>query len=167
MKLGGLAMAFCNFPSFLAEPRAPSEQLADEWGPYIETCIEAFGAERCMFESNFPVDMGSCSYATLWNAFKRIAKGGSADGEGGAVLRDGDAGLPAGAGGAGHSVKADHALQVVEEGLRPVGQDTRLEHQRHAVEGAGVGRRIAFHDDLAGVKDGNLVKAMDRPGPGA
>lgn len=79
VKLGGLAMAFCNFPSFLAEPRAPSTQLALEWGPYIETCIEAFGAERCMFESNFPVDMGSCSYATLWNAFKHIAKGASAN----------------------------------------------------------------------------------------
>ena len=78
VKLGGLAMAFCNFPSFLAEPRAPSEQLAAEWGPYIETCIEAFGPERCMFESNFPVDMGACSYATLWNAFKRIAAGYSA-----------------------------------------------------------------------------------------
>jgi predicted TIM-barrel fold metal-dependent hydrolase len=77
VKLGGLAMAFCNFPSFLAEPRAPSEQLAKEWGPYIETCIEAFGPDRCMFESNFPVDMGSCSYATLWNAFKRIAAGAS------------------------------------------------------------------------------------------
>jgi predicted TIM-barrel fold metal-dependent hydrolase len=77
VKLGGLAMAFCNFPSFLAEPRAPSQQLADEWRPYIETCIEAFGAERCMFESNFPVDMGSCSYATLWNAFKRLAAGAS------------------------------------------------------------------------------------------
>ena len=73
VKLGGLAMAFCNFPSFLAEPRAPSEQLAREWKPYIETCIEAFGADRCMFESNFPVDMGACTYAVLWNAFKRIA----------------------------------------------------------------------------------------------
>ena len=78
VKLGGLAMAFCNFPSFLAEPRAPSTQLAQEWAPYIETCIEAFGPTRCMFESNFPVDMGSCSYATLWNAFKHIAKGASA-----------------------------------------------------------------------------------------
>ena len=77
VKLGGLAMAFCNFPSFLAEPRAPSEQLAAEWKPYIETCIDAFGADRCMFESNFPVDLGSCSYATLWNAFKRIAAGAS------------------------------------------------------------------------------------------
>jgi L-fuconolactonase len=79
VKLGGLAMAFCNFPSFLAEPRAPSEQLAREWAPYIETCIAAFGPERCMFESNFPVDMGACTYATLWNAFKRIAHGYSAD----------------------------------------------------------------------------------------
>ena len=79
VKLGGLAMAFCNFPSFLAEPRAPSEQLAREWAPYIETCIAAFGPERCMFESNFPVDMGSCNYAVLWNAFKRIAGGYSAD----------------------------------------------------------------------------------------
>ncbi|PZQ56790.1 MAG: amidohydrolase [Phenylobacterium zucineum] len=78
VKLGGLAMAFCNFPSFLKEPRAPSEQLAAEWKPYIETCIEAFGAERCMFESNFPVDMGSCDYATLWNAFKHLAAGASA-----------------------------------------------------------------------------------------
>jgi len=79
VKLGGLAMAFCNFPSFLAEPRALSEQLAREWAPYIETCIGAFGPERCMFESNFPVDMGSCTYATLWNAFKRIAQGYSAE----------------------------------------------------------------------------------------
>ena len=78
VKLGGLAMTFCNFPSFLAEPRAPSAQLAQEWRPYIETCIEVFGAERCMFESNFPVDMGACNYATLWNAFKRLAAGASA-----------------------------------------------------------------------------------------
>ena len=49
-----------------------SEELAKAWAPYIETCIEAFGAERCMFESNFPVDKGTCSYLVLWNAFKRI-----------------------------------------------------------------------------------------------
>jgi L-fuconolactonase len=77
VKLGGLAMAFCNFPSFLAEPRAPSEQLAAEWGPYIETCIEAFGAERCMFESNFPVDKGAYPYAAYWNACKLLTRGAS------------------------------------------------------------------------------------------
>jgi len=79
VKLGGLAMPFCNFPSMLAETRAASEQLAGEWGPYIETCIEAFGARRAMFESNFPVDEVSCDYPTLWNALKLIAKGASAD----------------------------------------------------------------------------------------
>ena len=79
MKLGGLGMSHPNFPSFRAEPPASSEQLAQEWRPYVEACIELFGAERCMFESNFPVDIGSCSYATLWNAFKRLAAGASAD----------------------------------------------------------------------------------------
>ncbi|HZZ88599.1 MAG TPA: amidohydrolase family protein [Caulobacteraceae bacterium] len=78
VKLGGLAMAFCNFPSFLSDPPAPSTQLAAEWKPYLETCIEAFGPSRCMFESNFPVDLGSCDYATLWNAFKVFAKDYSA-----------------------------------------------------------------------------------------
>ena len=43
------------------------------WKPYVETCIESFGPARCMFESNFPIDQPSCSYRTLWNAFKRIA----------------------------------------------------------------------------------------------
>jgi len=79
IKLGGLAMAFCNFPSFLKSPAASSAQLAAEWRPYIETCIEAFGANRCMFESNFPVDMGSCTYPVLWNAFKVLSKQYSAD----------------------------------------------------------------------------------------
>jgi predicted TIM-barrel fold metal-dependent hydrolase len=79
VKLGGLAMPFAGFPSFMSTPAATSAELAAEWKPYLETCIEAFGPSRCMFESNFPVDLGSCSYATLWNAFKRIAAGYSAD----------------------------------------------------------------------------------------
>ena len=79
VKLGGLSMAFCNFPSFLQSPPASSLQLAGEWKPYIETCIELFGVARCMFESNFPVDMGSCTYPVLWNAFKVLAQHYSAD----------------------------------------------------------------------------------------
>ena len=78
VKLGGLAMPFAGFPTFMSDPPASSTQLAAEWKPYLETCIEAFGAERCMFESNFPVDLGSCTYATLWNAFKVFAKDYSA-----------------------------------------------------------------------------------------
>jgi len=79
VKVGGLAMVFPGFPSLMADPPAPSEQLAAEWKPYVETCIEAFGAERCMFESNFPVDILSCDYEVLWNAFKRLASGASTD----------------------------------------------------------------------------------------
>jgi predicted TIM-barrel fold metal-dependent hydrolase len=79
VKLGGLATVFPGFPSFMADPPAPSTQLAAEWQPYIETCIEAFGVQRCMFESNFPVDTGSCDYDVLWNAFKVIVADYSAD----------------------------------------------------------------------------------------
>jgi predicted TIM-barrel fold metal-dependent hydrolase len=75
VKLGGLAMPFPGFPSYKSDPPASSEQLAREWKPYIETCIEAFGPTRAMFESNFPVDSGSCSYSLLWNALKRLAQG--------------------------------------------------------------------------------------------
>jgi L-fuconolactonase len=75
VKLGGLAMPFAGFPSFMAS--VPSTQLAAEWRPYIETCIEAFGVDRCMFESNFPVDLCSCTYDVLWNAFKVITAGAS------------------------------------------------------------------------------------------
>ena len=56
-----------------------SQELADAFKPWIETCIELFGAERCMFESNFPVDKITSGYGVLWNAFKRIAAKASAD----------------------------------------------------------------------------------------
>lgn len=78
VKLGGLTMYVTGF-HFHRRPKPPgSEELAKVWQPYIETCIEAFGAERCMFESNFPVDKGMCSYAVLWNALKRLASGAGA-----------------------------------------------------------------------------------------
>lgn len=78
VKVGGLAMPFCDLAGFLSEPRASSEVLAESWRPWIEPVIEAFGADRCMMESNFPVDRGACEYATLWNALKRVASGASA-----------------------------------------------------------------------------------------
>jgi predicted TIM-barrel fold metal-dependent hydrolase len=79
MKIGGLGMRLFGF-TFQNEASPPSsEELAPAWRPYVEGCIEAFGPSRCMFESNFPVDKGSCSYAVLWNAFKRISSGYSAD----------------------------------------------------------------------------------------
>jgi L-fuconolactonase len=78
VKLGGLGMRMFGFNVHKGELPPSSEELAAAWRPYIETCIAAFGSERTMFESNFPVDKGSCSYAALWNAFKRIAAGYSA-----------------------------------------------------------------------------------------
>ena len=78
IKLGGLGMRMFGFTHHLGELPPSSEELAAAWRPYIETCIAAFGPERAMFESNFPVDKGSCSYSVLWNAFKRIAAGCSA-----------------------------------------------------------------------------------------
>jgi predicted TIM-barrel fold metal-dependent hydrolase len=45
----------------------------------MQACIELFGANRCMFESNFPVEKVGTGYAVLWNAFKRIAAGASPD----------------------------------------------------------------------------------------
>jgi predicted TIM-barrel fold metal-dependent hydrolase len=79
VKLGGLANYFAGFASFCSNPPASSTALAEEWKPYLETSIEAFGPGRAMFESNFPVDLGSCTYATLWNAFKVFAANYSAD----------------------------------------------------------------------------------------
>lgn len=79
LKIGGFGMTIFGF-DFHLRPRPPSSvDLAQAWRPYVEKCLELFGADRCMFESNFPVDKGTCSYAVLWNAFKRLASGASAD----------------------------------------------------------------------------------------
>ena len=73
VKLGGLAMRLLGY-DFHERPMPPSsEEAAAAWRPYIETCVEAFGPERSMFESNFPPDKGQCSYQVIFNAFKRIA----------------------------------------------------------------------------------------------
>ncbi|MBV9990654.1 MAG: amidohydrolase family protein [Alphaproteobacteria bacterium] len=73
VKLGGLPMPFAGWRKRMAEPLPTSQTLAEQWKPYIETCIEAFGPARGMFESNFPVDRFGADYVALWNAFKRLA----------------------------------------------------------------------------------------------
>lgn len=77
VKLGGIGNPLCNFPAASARSPSTSAELADEWRPYIEHSIEAFGTGRCLFESNFPVDRVTAPYATVWNAFKRITAGAS------------------------------------------------------------------------------------------
>jgi L-fuconolactonase len=78
VKVGGMAMRI-NGWDFHEKAEPPSSaELAAAWKPYVETCIEAFGASRCMFESNFPVDKGSYGYQAFWNACKILAKDASA-----------------------------------------------------------------------------------------
>jgi predicted TIM-barrel fold metal-dependent hydrolase len=77
-KLGGINMEMNGF-GWHERSRPPSSQeLADATRHYYDFTIDRFGAERCMFESNFPVDKASCSYTVLWNAFKRITSGATA-----------------------------------------------------------------------------------------
>jgi predicted TIM-barrel fold metal-dependent hydrolase len=72
-KFGGFGITL-GTGTYLADPPASEAQLVAEWAPYFEATMDAFGPNRSMFESNFPVDAGSCSYARLWNVFKRLAK---------------------------------------------------------------------------------------------
>lgn len=78
VKLGGLGMRINGFGFEQGDLPPTSEALAAAWKPWMLTCIEAFGAGRCMFESNFPVDKGSYAYTTVWNAFKRLTAHASA-----------------------------------------------------------------------------------------
>ncbi len=73
-KLGGLNMALNGFGWHKRDVPPTSEQLAAATRRYYLHAIERFGPHRCMFESNFPVDKVSCSYAVLWNSFKRLTK---------------------------------------------------------------------------------------------
>jgi predicted TIM-barrel fold metal-dependent hydrolase len=79
VKLGGLGMPYLGLGFDKLEAPASSAQLAGSWGPLFAHCIDKFGPDRCMFESNFPPDRESVDYPILWNAFKRVAAGYSAD----------------------------------------------------------------------------------------
>lgn len=79
VKLGGLNM-HVNGYGWENKPKPPtSTELAEATRRYFDYAIEKFGPRRAMFESNFPVDKLSCSYTVLWNSFKRLAEGFSAD----------------------------------------------------------------------------------------
>jgi len=74
MKLGGLGMRYSGIKANYDAPPLGSIELAKRWALYIHTAIDLFGPNRCMYESNFPVDKGVCSYHVLWNAFKRLSE---------------------------------------------------------------------------------------------
>ena len=73
VKLGGLTTPTVGLGFSKAAKPPTSQALAAAIAPYVNFVLDAFGAERCMFESNFPVDKASCSYTVLLNAYKRVA----------------------------------------------------------------------------------------------
>ncbi len=79
LKLGGAGIHVVGFRFHEQALPPDSLALAQAFKPYVHTCIELFGVERCMFESNFPVDKGQFGYKALWNAFKRLSSGCSAE----------------------------------------------------------------------------------------
>jgi L-fuconolactonase len=75
VKLGGLGMPRVGFDYHTRVVPVGSEELAKDLAPFLQYCIEQFGPERSMFESNFPVDKVSYSHHILFNAFKRLSAG--------------------------------------------------------------------------------------------
>ena len=78
MKLGGVGQPRYGFDWHLRDKPIGSEELAEAMAPLLNYCIEQFGPERCLFESNFPPDKVSYSYHVMYNAFKRMTAGYSA-----------------------------------------------------------------------------------------
>jgi predicted TIM-barrel fold metal-dependent hydrolase len=82
VKLGGIGTRLLGDPvdvTGIPGVEPTSEQVAEYWGSEVRWCVETFGADRCMFESNFPADGRLCSYRVLWNAFKRMVADASPD----------------------------------------------------------------------------------------
>lgn len=80
VKLGGIGQARLGveWPNDSREVTT-SDDIARVWGEPLRWCIEQFGAARCMFESNFPVDGEVFNYVAVWNAYKRMTADASAD----------------------------------------------------------------------------------------
>ena len=74
-KLGGLAMVINGWGWDELDIPPSSDEVVEKHREYYLHAIDCFGPDRCMFESNFPVDKLSVSYLIVWNAFKKIASG--------------------------------------------------------------------------------------------
>ena len=79
IKLGGIGMPRTGFDWHARNKPIGSEELSQSMAPFMNYCIEQFGPDRCMFESNFPVDKVAYSYNVLYNAFKRLSREYSPD----------------------------------------------------------------------------------------
>lgn len=79
LKVGGLGMLYGGFDFHTRAEPPTSEQLASAWGPFLIAGIDAFGPDKCLAESNFPIDRQTCSYPVMWNTLKRVTSGYSSD----------------------------------------------------------------------------------------
>ena len=79
LKVGGIQMPMNGFGWHLRDTAPTSDELLEKNERYYSYAIDQFGPDRCIFESNFPVDRQSCSYTVLWNQFKKLTKGYSKD----------------------------------------------------------------------------------------
>ena len=95
VKLGGVGMTSFGFDFHERDVPPSSEELAAAWRQYIEPCIEAFGPDRCMFESNFPPDKQSGGYTRAVECVQAHHRRRVGGGEGGAVQRHRRARVPA------------------------------------------------------------------------
>ena len=76
LKVGGIGMDMYYGTGWTTRDAPPgSEEVADHWGDDVRFCIDTFGPDRCMFESNFPVDRQALTYPVLWNALQIMAAG--------------------------------------------------------------------------------------------
>jgi len=71
-KIGGMAMPDNGFGWHERETPVSSNEYAEAQKRYYLHTIECFGVDRCMMESNFPVDKMSITYRTLYNGLKKI-----------------------------------------------------------------------------------------------
>jgi predicted TIM-barrel fold metal-dependent hydrolase len=76
-KIGGLGLPFWGFGFEKRTDTVGYLEVATAWQPYVETVIEAFGADRCMMESNYPPDGRACGFVPLWNALKYLVRDAS------------------------------------------------------------------------------------------
>jgi predicted TIM-barrel fold metal-dependent hydrolase len=74
LKLGGLAMPDNGFAWHLAEHPPTSDELLAAQGDWYRHALDCFGPERCMFESNFPVDRMSLPYTVYYNAMQKLVR---------------------------------------------------------------------------------------------
>ncbi|MBO6656933.1 MAG: amidohydrolase family protein [Pseudomonadales bacterium] len=71
-KIGGMAMPDNGFGWHDQDEAVSSDEFVEAQKRYYLHTIECFGADRCLMESNFPVDKMSISYPVLYNGLKKI-----------------------------------------------------------------------------------------------